>query len=185
MSSISEFSSVQHLHRIFASSPTFTERVIMHNVINDMTNNVVGMPKQNTNSRHVLSKSKRARTFAASLCNCYKNSTSVLMTFIWIQSISIYIILNLYKCRCCCCWWWWWLDDARKMLITFRSSRALSQEMCVWGSTYSIVKAWITWLCRIIQTISTMWMQKIHALVFQCIHASIQIDKQLAGIIYS
>lgn len=66
MSSISDVSSVQYLQRIFASSPTFTERVIIHNEINDITNNVHGIPNAYTNSRHVFSKSKRANTFDAS-----------------------------------------------------------------------------------------------------------------------
>lgn len=110
-----------------------------------------------------------------------QNSKSESMTCIWIH---FYKIWHLY------------LDvdvvdgyDARTILITFRSSRNCLKRyvyfIVLYIYTYRIVKAWITWLSRIIKTIATVWVQKIHALIFQRIHASIQIDKQLAGIIYS
>lgn len=69
-SSMSEFSSpsVQYLHLIFASSPTLTERVIIHNDINDMTNSVAGTENEIKNSRHVFPKSKRAKTISGSFC---------------------------------------------------------------------------------------------------------------------
>lgn len=67
-SSMSEFSSpsVQYLHLILASSPTLTERVIMHNDMNDMTNSVAGTENEIKNSRHVFAKSKRASTIPSS-----------------------------------------------------------------------------------------------------------------------
>lgn len=68
MSSVSETSSAQYLHRIFASSPTLTDRVITNSEINDTTNSTVGIPKKNTNSRHVLFKSKRDITLVESSC---------------------------------------------------------------------------------------------------------------------
>lgn len=68
LSSISEFSSVQYLHRIFASSPTFTELVIMHSEMNDTTNSETGTETAITNSRQALLKSKRASTMKGSYC---------------------------------------------------------------------------------------------------------------------
>lgn len=68
LSSKSEFSSVQYLHRIFASSPTFTDLVIMHSEINDTINNDTGTESAITNSRLVLPKSKRANTINGSFC---------------------------------------------------------------------------------------------------------------------
>lgn len=73
ISSTSDVSSVQYLHRIFASSPTLTERVIIHNEMNDTTNNTAGIPKKNKKLFHVVSKSKRASTFEASTCKWPRN----------------------------------------------------------------------------------------------------------------
>lgn len=82
MSSVSETSSAQYLHRIFASSPTLTDRVITNSEINDTTNRTVGIPKKNTNSRHVLFKSKRDITLVESSC---KKNNNQICRFEWIR----------------------------------------------------------------------------------------------------
>lgn len=43
-----------------------TDRVIISSVMNDTTNNTDGVPKKNTNSRHVLSRSNLASTLVES-----------------------------------------------------------------------------------------------------------------------
>lgn len=144
ISSTSDVSSVQYLQRIFASSPTLTERVIMHNEMNDTTNNTAGIPKKNRKLFHVVSKSKRASTFAESTCKFERNLECYCNCF---ETSEIHMEMYFeFLCgsRCAC-------KSHEKLITSDLNARSIH-------FSHLIVETCITWLSRIIGTIASMWM---------------------------
>lgn len=161
-SSMSEFSSpsVQYLHLIFASSPTLTERVMMHSDINDMTNSVAGTENDIRNSRHVFPKSKRASTISASFCKwkerrAQKNGEHRIRAFVrWNKSA--------------CGRWLFELHQQWENKI---------------APSYLIVIAQESRLGCIVVAVPAMRLNEINTFAAQSVHASFQIDVQTTAIV--
>lgn len=145
MSSTSDVSSVQYLQRIFASSPTLTLRVIMHNEMNDMINNDDGTPKNTIKWFHVVSKSKRASTFDVSTCKYIGNRVVVRYIGKFDSNCIKYWFKSLWK--------------TNYLRLEYKSFASI---------THLMVEAWVAWLCGIVSSIATIYLKK--SMVFTVIN---------------
>lgn len=154
--------SAQYLQRIFASSPTFTDRVIMHRAMKETTNRVHGTETAITNSRHVFVRSKRANTMNASFCKYQRHDFCFGK-----QKVFVYVALSSVCCtstptqyflrRIYCSRFTFYGANSKIMNDLGRRAR----RIYILHIQYLVVEALKARLCRIIITVASVCLQKL------------------------